>query len=59
MPYAKFDARRWVQATFPYQVKCLNWIRHEYIALSQSDRARVDDIMAGTGCEVLVEESSQ
>ena len=55
----EIDARPWMQATFPYQAKCLNWIRHEYSALSQSDRARVDDIMAGTGCEVLVEESSQ
>ncbi|MCH7744168.1 MAG: glutathione S-transferase [Proteobacteria bacterium] len=49
------DGRAWVQPTFPYQGKCLQWIRDEYQTLSNEDRARVDTILEGTGCEPLFE----
>jgi glutathione S-transferase len=44
----------WVQQPFPYQVKCLQWLRAEYGALSAADRAAVDSILKGTGCERLL-----
>jgi len=50
----EIDGRPWTQSTFPYQVKCLKWIRDEYAALSGTDRDKVDDIMSGTGCEILM-----
>lgn len=42
------------QAPFGYQGKCLQWLREEYAALSDDDRGRVDAVLAGTGCEILV-----
>jgi glutathione S-transferase len=42
------------QAPFKYQGKCLQWLREGYAALGDDDRARVDAVLAGTGCEVLV-----
>ena len=47
------DGRDWIQPTFPYQVKCLNWIRAEYDALDASGKQQVDSLLAGTGCEAL------
>ena len=48
------DGKRWEQPTFPYQGRCLAWINEEYRKLTQEDRARVDSILAGTGCEELL-----
>lgn len=48
------DGARWTQQSFPYQAKCLRWIREQYQALSETDRARVDATLAGTGCEKLL-----
>ncbi|MEL7206900.1 MAG: glutathione S-transferase C-terminal domain-containing protein [Actinomycetota bacterium] len=42
------------QAPFGYQGKCLRWLREAYQALDDTDRDRVDAVLAGTGCEVLV-----
>ena len=50
---AEIDGSPWTQPTFPYQAKCLNWINEQYQALDTEDRARVDRIVAGTGCELL------
>jgi glutathione S-transferase len=47
------DGRPWVQKPFPYQAKCLQWMVERYAALRPDDRAAVDAILAGTGCEVL------
>jgi len=47
------DGRRWTQAPFPYQAKCLRWLREGYAALAAPDRAAVDGVLAGTGCEPL------
>jgi hypothetical protein len=47
------DGRPWVQKPFPYQGKCLAWLREGYAALRAADRAAVDGILAGTGCERL------
>ena len=50
------DGRTWVQPSFPYQGKCLQWIREEYKALASEDSASVDTILEGTGCERLFED---
>ncbi len=42
------------QATFKYQGKCLEWLRRDYAALQDDDRTRVDAVLAGTGCEMLL-----
>ena len=47
------DGSRWVQQTFPYQAKCLQWLREEYTALDTEHRERFDRAIAGTGCETI------
>ncbi len=47
------DDRPWTQKPFPYQAKCLRWLREHHASLSADDRARVDGILSGTGCEAL------
>jgi len=48
------DGKPWVQPTFPYQAKCLQWINEEYRKLDGSARGQVDVVLAGTGCEALI-----
>ena len=48
------EGREWVQEPFPYQGKCLQWLRVEYARLDEADRARVDGVLAGTGCAALL-----
>ena len=48
------DGQPWEQPVFPYQAKCLQWINAEYQALSSAERAQVNDILAGTGCDQLI-----
>ena len=50
----EIDGREWVQQPFPYQAKCLQWIRHEYARLDGEDRIFVDEVLADTGCEQLL-----
>jgi glutathione S-transferase len=49
------EGKEWTQEPFPYQAKCLQWLRIEYAKLDEEDRTRVDAILAGTGCERLLE----
>jgi len=49
------EGKPWVQKPFPYQGKCLRWLRESRAALSGPDRQAVDAILEGTGCEVLFE----
>jgi hypothetical protein len=49
----RIDGKPWVQKPFPYQAKCLRWLRERYSALGGADSAAVDSALAGTGCEVL------
>ena len=49
----QIDGATWTQQTFPYQAKCLSWIREQYGTLSEADRARVNTVLADTGCEAL------
>jgi hypothetical protein len=45
--------RPWVQKPFPYQRKCLGWLRQSYAKLESNSRATVDSFLDGTGCEAL------
>lgn len=47
------DGQRWVQPTFPYQAKCLQWIRETFFKLDTEDRDTITSQLAGTGCERL------
>jgi hypothetical protein len=49
----RIDGRDWVQQPFPYQGKCLRWLREGHAALAANDRRAVDAILHGTGCERL------
>lgn len=51
---AEIDGAAWVQKTFPYQAKCLQWTNERYRALGASDRASVDALLAGTGVETML-----
>jgi glutathione S-transferase len=48
------ESKEWVQEPFPYQAKCLQWLRIEYAKLDFEDRSRVDVMLSGTGCERLL-----
>ncbi len=50
------DGRPWVQQPFPYQGKCLQWLREARDTLAPSDRRAVDGVLVGTGCEPLFED---
>jgi hypothetical protein len=47
------DGRPWVQRPFPYQGKCLGWLREGYATLPAGDRSIVDEWLSGSGCERL------
>jgi glutathione S-transferase len=49
----RIDGAEWVQAPFPYQGKCRQWLREAYAALAPADRRAVDAVLDGTGCERL------
>ena len=51
---AEVEGLPWVQKPFPYQAKCLQWVRQEYAHLDLADRAPVDAVLEGTGCEALL-----
>ena len=47
------DGRPWVQQPFPYQAKCLVWLREARAALDARDGQVVDAALIGTGCEQI------
>ncbi len=49
----EIDGRKWVQRSFPYQRKCLGWLREAHAGLVATDRDFVAGVLAGTGCEAL------
>ena len=48
------DDAVWKQKTFPYQAKCLNWIKNEFSLLDKEDKKRVLGFLDGTGCEIIL-----
>ena len=51
---AEILGSEWEQRTFPYQVKCLKWIRDEFRSLQVSEQHKVLDLLKGSGCEKLI-----
>jgi len=49
----EIDGRRWVQQPFPYQGKCLKWLRDRYAALAKADRDFADSQLADTGTDTI------
>ena len=45
----------WIQQPFPYQRKCLGWLRESYGTLDREARRTADRFLEGTGCEALFE----
>ena len=50
------EGRPWVQNVFPYQGKCLKWLREEFAALSAPDQAAATAILEAAGCAALIHE---
>ena len=48
------DGKPWEQPVFPYQARCLQWVRQAFANLSRSERATVMEIVDGSGCEALL-----
>ncbi|MEM6544767.1 MAG: glutathione S-transferase family protein [Pseudomonadota bacterium] len=55
----QIDGANWEQRTFPYQAKCLRWIREEFAALNDADRRWVYDLMESVAASALLSEESQ
>ena len=39
----EIDGKPWVQKPFPYQARCLQWLRQAYVGLEGEDRSLVDE----------------
>ena len=50
----EIDGSMWKQKAFPYQAKCLKWIKEEFNSLSEDDQSRVREFLDDTGCEVIL-----
>ncbi|MCB1643905.1 MAG: glutathione S-transferase N-terminal domain-containing protein [Pseudomonadales bacterium] len=49
------DGKPWSQPAFPYQAKCLMWIREAWQSLNEEHRSQVNEILAGTGADSLLQ----
>jgi glutathione S-transferase len=49
------EGQPWRQAPFAYQGKCLQWLRESFAGLGEAHRREVVALLAGTGCEPLLE----
>ena len=45
----------WKQKSFPYQAKCLDWIREEFKNLDQANQEKVFNFLTANNCQSLVE----
>ena len=52
---ATIDDSLWTQQTFPYQVKCLNWINEEFEKLSSSDKEKIGPFLEKNNLEEILE----
>ena len=51
---AEILGSEWEQRTFPYQVKCLQWVREEFGALKPNEQQKALNLLKETGCEKLI-----
>jgi hypothetical protein len=49
----EIDGLPWVQQPFPYQGKCLKWLREARAALGADDRDFVDSALESTGADAI------
>ncbi len=49
------EGATWTQRSFPYQAKCVAWLREAFAALGPDARKTVLTALNGTGCEALIE----
>ena len=47
------NGRAWIQQPFPYQGKCLRWLREARLALSAADREFVISVLKSTGATII------
>ena len=50
------DGRPWIQQTFPYQGKCLQWLRESFAALPSGDARLVRQWLSEAGALALIDE---
>ena len=50
---AVVDGEPWTQPPFPYQGKCLQWLRQSYAALPESSRNLIEPVLETAGCGSL------
>jgi hypothetical protein len=51
---AEINGSVWSQASFPYQAKCLTWIREEFSKLTNEDQETLADLLEKTDCRPLI-----
>lgn len=51
------EGKPWEQVPFPYQAKCLQWLRVEFARLSSEEQETVLSILDGSGCTELLMKS--
>jgi hypothetical protein len=56
MVETEINGKPWVQNPFPYQGKCLTWLREEHAGLAPADRKAASDILEHSGCGALIHE---
>ncbi|WP_309606832.1 glutathione S-transferase N-terminal domain-containing protein [Phenylobacterium sp.] len=50
---AEVEGQVWTQQPFPYQAKCLGWLRQSHADLTPAARGRIDGILAPSGLAAL------
>lgn len=53
----EIDGTQWAQSPFPYQAKCLRWLREHFARLAPADQSFVEATLADTGCAPLLRPS--
>lgn len=51
----EIDGLAWSQQTFPYQVKCVQWLRQSFAGLGDGAKAAMRALLGETGCLALIE----
>ena len=52
----EIDGKEWVQEPFPYQAKCLQWLRQEFVRLEDNERKLVPRLFGWNWLSYLVPE---
>lgn len=53
---AEVDGAVWTQQAFPYQAKCVRWLREAYAGLGAQDRSAIEPLLTTSGCLPLLRE---